>query len=246
MKNIIASSILLTAVSIGSALIAAPAKAVQLTFDNISGNNAADALVGETQLFLDVTDATGGETLTSNQALFRFSNVGPAASSITQIYFEDLLDSLSSIVTPIIDSGAGVSFSVATGNLNLPSGNDPNVNFTEEFGVKPNNPVQPNGVNPGEWVSVLFNLAPGKTLQNVFDDLSSGDLRVGFHVQGFAGGGSEAFVNNPLSTVPPQPPVTSVPEPTTTGALLLTGLAAFGVTKKRKNSNNTKHASAIV
>lgn len=214
----------------GAAFTVAPAQALQLTFDNITGNNATNALAGESQLFLDVTDATGGENLSANQVLFKFSNAGPAASSITQIYFEDMLNSLSGIATNgIAGSGSGVSFSVATGNLNLPGGNDPNVNFTEEYGVKANNPVQPSGVNPGEWVSVLFNLNPGQTLQNVFNGLSGGDMRVGFHVQGFANGGSEAFVNLQPKVKPPA----KVPEPTTLVGLGLVGGLLAGSRRRR-------------
>ena len=53
------------------------------------------------------------------------------------------------------------------------------------------------GVNPGEWVSVLFNLTPTKTLKDVIADMTSGSMRVGMHVQAFSNGGSEAFVNSP-------------------------------------------------
>lgn len=219
-----------------SAFTAAPAQALQFKFDNITNNNATNALAGETQLFLDVTDASGTENLSATQALFKFSNAGPAASSITQIYFQDLGNALLNIATNgIADSGAGVSFSVATGNLNLPGGNSITPNFTEEFGIKADNPVQPNGVNPGEWVSVLFNLNSGKTLQNVFNDLGNGPLRVGFHVQGFANGGSEAFVNLAQPVVPP--PVQSVPEPATLVGLGLVA-GALATSRRRKASQN--------
>ncbi|HIK09872.1 MAG TPA: PEP-CTERM sorting domain-containing protein [Oscillatoriaceae cyanobacterium M33_DOE_052] len=207
-----------------------------MTFDNITGNYAPNALTGETQLFLDVTDATGGENLSANQVLFKLSNAGPAASSITQIYFEDMLNSLSGIATNgITGSGSGVSFSVSTGNLNLPGGNDSSVNFTEEYGVRSLPPVQPRGVNPGEWVSVLFNLNSGQTLQNVFDNLASQDMRVGIHVQGFANGGSESFVNLPPRGVTPPP--AQVPEPATLLGLGLVGGLMAG-SRRRKNSDN--------
>jgi hypothetical protein len=208
LSTIISFSSLAATVSIAS-FIASPANALQFKFDNISGNSAVNVLAGQNQLFLDVLDASGGENLSSTQALFKFSNVGSAASSITQIYFDNsnVLKNISSIA----DSGSSVDFGIATGNLNLPAGN--NVNFNADFGVKADAPVQHNGVNPGEWVSVLFNLNPGQTLQNVFNDLLSGVLRVGFHVQGFANGGSEAFVNQPVAQLPPAPPVAEVPAP---------------------------------
>lgn len=234
MKNafstILSSSLLAATVAIGSSLMASPARSLELGFDNISNNSAVNAAAGESQLFVDVLDASGGENLNSTQALFKFRNDGPAASSITQIYFDNST-ALGSIAS--ISNSSGVDFSVASGNLNLPAGN--NVNFNEDFGVKANSPVQPKGVNPGEWVSVLFNLNAGQTLQNVFADIASGDLRVGFHVQGFADGGSEAFVNNPPGGGGGGNNA-SVPEPTTMAGLGLIA-ASLGVSRRKSHKN---------
>jgi hypothetical protein len=194
----------LSPIAVGAiVLLAAPAQAFQFGFNNISGNSATNALAGQNQLFIDVTDSSGGSNLAANQVLFKFSNTGPAASSITQIY----LDNGTSLKTmgAIADSGAGVDFSAATGNLNLPAGN--NVGFVSSFGLKANTPVAKEGVNPSEWVSVLFNLDYGKTLQSVLAEIGSGALRFGMHVQAFANGGSEAFVNKPTGVVTTPPPV---------------------------------------
>ncbi|MFP3326110.1 hypothetical protein R0K05_23955, partial [Planococcus sp. SIMBA_160] len=66
--------------------------------------------------------------------------------------------------------------------------------------------VQPNGVNPGETLGVIFDLQTGLGYQDVVDAIAlsqtnpsadlTGGLRIGIHVQGFTGGGSESFVNN--------------------------------------------------
>ncbi len=213
MKNafstIIKTSLLAATVSIASSFVASPASAFQFGFKNITNNDAANKATGENQLFIDVLDAAGGENLNATQAWFKFSNVGPNASSITQIYFDnsDVLKNIFSIA----DSGDGVSFEIPKKIGNLPGGNP--VGFQENFSIEPAGATAPNGVNPGEWVSVLFNLNPGKTLQNVFNDLTSGDLKVGFHVQAFGDGGSEAFVNKPTLVQPPveQPPVEQPP-----------------------------------
>lgn len=266
LSTLLGSSLLAAGLTVASSAFIAPAQALTFGFGNISNNNATNAATGQNQLFLNVTDAVGGNNLSSTQALFKFSNIGPNASSITQIYFDDQVVStgrnntttvLLNNIAGITDSGAGVDFSISTGNLNLPSGNNaPGGRFTEDFGIEPNSPVAPNGVNPGEWVSVLFNLKSGKTLQNVFDGLTSGLLRVGFHVQAFSNGGSETFVNNrtPLSTSNPSGgnpsggnpgggnpsggtpgSSVSVPEPST-----LTGLALFfgGMVASRRRKPN--------
>jgi hypothetical protein len=192
-------------------LIAAPAQAFQFGSNNITGNNATNALAGTQQLRIDVTAANGSDTLTSNQVLFKFSNIGTAASSITQIYFDN--GTALKSVNSIFDSGAGVDFSQASGNLNLPGGNSLTSKFVSDFGIKANTPVSQQGVNNGtaansEWVSVLFDLGINKTLQSVIDEMRSGALRIGMHVQAFSdtNGGSEAFVNKP--TITPLPVVT--------------------------------------
>jgi hypothetical protein len=214
-STLIGHSLLAAGVAVvSSALTATQAQAIQFGFSNITHNNAMNEATGESQLFVDVTDASGGETLSATQVLFKFSNIGTQLSSITQLYWDD--SSVLKNIISITDSGSGVSFSEAN-NGNLPGGNT--VKFSEDFVVDAIQPTSQMGVNPGEWVSILFNLDPGKTLSNVFSDLQSGALRLGFHVQAFGNGGSEAFVNNPVAIAPkptPTPTPTPVPAPAPT------------------------------
>jgi hypothetical protein len=191
-----------------TALTAGPAQAFQFGLGNISGNSATNALAGQNQLFIDVTDALGGENMSATKALFKFSNIGPAASSITQINIDN--STVLKSAGAITDSGAGVDFSQSTKALNLAAGNT--VGFTSDFSFKANTPVSQMGVNPSEWVSITFDLNSGKTLQSLIDDMRSGALRFGMHVQAFANGGSEAFVNTPKVIVPP-PRVVVAPPP---------------------------------
>jgi hypothetical protein len=197
------------------------AQAVLLGFQNISTNNVGDATIGEAQLTVDVTEAAGG--LVS----FLFSNSGPAASSITDVYFDD--GSLLAIAQIIdADDGMGgdpgVDFSQLANPSNLPSANSASPPFvtTAGFSADSDPPVQPNGVNPGEWLQILFSLQDGQTFPDVEAELTSGDVRIGIHVQGFASGGSESFVNNPPGPGPSPGP--SVPEP---GPLALIGLGGL-------------------
>ena len=197
--------------------VAGPAHADLFGFDCITNNLLGDAAIGEAQLSVDVTDAG------SNQVLFAFSNTGPDASSITQIYFDD---GVLSGIASIDDSDSGVSFSTGASPPDLPGGNNASPAFvtTAGFLASSDSPVQPNGVNPGESLGILFNLIDDKVFGDVLDSIYSGALRIGLHVQGFASKGSESFINGSSNNTNP------IPEPATMLLLGsgLVGLAGFG------------------
>lgn len=190
------------------------AYAVPFSFSGITANDINDVAIGQGQLFVDVTDAG------TNQALFTFTNIGPEASSIADVYFDD--GTLLSIAY-IDNSDPGVSFSQFASPNNLPGANNASPPFvtTAGFSADSDSPVQPNGVNPDESLAILFNLQGSQGFDDVTNDLLSGDLRIGIHVQGFSSGGSESFVNNP----------DPVPEPTT---MLLFGSGLIGLAVFRK------------
>jgi hypothetical protein len=154
------------------------------SFYNVSNNTATDAAIGEAQLFLNV-DGSGG------QVDFTFSNTGPEACSITDVYFDDNTSQLLSIASIGTNTG-GVSFSEGASPGNLPSGNT--IGFNADFSADSNPPAQSNGVNPGEDLVLTFNLAASSSFSNVLSAMNSGDMLVGIHVQGFDSGGSESFV----------------------------------------------------
>ncbi len=183
-------------------ILSTEARAMMYNFGNISNNDVLDAAIGEAQLFVDVTDEGGGKVR------FTFSNTGPLASSITDIYFED--GTLLGIAS--IDNTPGVSFSQLAAPPNLPSANFANPAFvtTSGFSADSDPPVQPMGVNPFEQVGIVFDLESGKTFANVLTAIGLGfdpattdpggntSLRIGIHVQGFDRGGSESFVAVPV------------------------------------------------
>jgi hypothetical protein len=181
----------LPAVTLLAAAVVTPVQAVTLGFDCITGNVAGDCVIGEAQLSVDVTDAG------LDQVLFTFHNSGPNDSSIADVYFDDgtLLG-----IASIDNSDTGVDFATGASPPNLPGANNASPPFVTTAGLSAdsNPPVQPNGVNPGESLGITFGLQSGGSFADVLAELANGELRIGIHVQGYASGGSEGFVNNPV------------------------------------------------
>ena len=189
--RIVGPALLVSALSV-------PAQAVTYGFFCLSGNSATDCAAGESQLFVDVTE------LGPQEVTFTFYNTGPAASSITDVYFDDgSLLGISSLVDRDdgIGGDSGVDFSLGASPPNLPGANNifPSFQVTAGFLADSDPAVQPNGVNPGEWLAVNFLLQGTQTYADVLDELSTGELRIGIRSQGFSGGGSESFVNSPVA-----------------------------------------------
>jgi hypothetical protein len=165
----------------------ATARAVVFDFDHVTRSNAIDVATGESQLHLDVTNQGG-------RARFLFTNSGPAASSITDVYFDQRASLLSRMSIIDRDQGVGgdpgVDFSAGATPANLPGANLLNPAFVATRGLSADSdpPVQRNGVNPGEFLILLCNLRNGTQFDDVIAALNRGVLRVGIHVQGFASG----------------------------------------------------------
>ena len=166
-------------------LFVSSADAATLNFFNITNNNAADAAAGEAQLSVTVSDNGGG------QVLFTFNNAGPAASSITEVYFDDNASLLAASATII--NGSGVTYAEGASPGNLPGG-DP-LGFDATYDADSNAPPPTNGVNPGETLGLVFALLGGSDFDDVLNALAGGQLLIGIHVQAFASGGSESFIN---------------------------------------------------
>jgi hypothetical protein len=137
-------------------------------------------------------------------------------SSITAVYFDDN-GTLAGIAA--INPGPGVAFVEPAAPAVLPAANNAVPPFVTSFSAGSSAPVQPNGVNPGEYLDIVVNLVNPDTYADVLAGLSARELRVGLHVQGFASGGSESFV--------------SIPAP---GGLVLAGIgvAMVGWLRKRQ------------
>jgi hypothetical protein len=211
------------AVALAVVTTVSAAQAATYSFVGVTNNGATNTNTGQTQLSVDVTDSGSGTVS------FAFSNSGPLASSITDVYWDDQAGVLGTMGS--ITGSAGVSYSQIASPGNLPGGN------TIGFSVSPsgasadsNPPVQPMGVNPGEWLTIVWSLVTGATYGDVLAALNlggdqSGSLRIGIHVQGFANGGSESFVNTPAP----------VPVPAA-GLLMMGGLGAMALMRRRRKA----------
>ena len=180
-------------------------------FDNITNNEVVDAAIGEAQLKLVVSESTINSV---KNVLFNFTNSGLAASSITDIYFDD--DDVPLLHYEKFIQSSGVSYTVGAVPPNLPGGQDPSYHFSSNYSYDSDGPVQPNGINPGESLGILFTFTDGQNYAGLIDALTNENFRVGIHVQGFATGGSESFINKP----------DAVPEPAT---LMLLGFGLIGL-----------------
>lgn len=192
------------------------AAAADFNFDCITNNNAGNCEVLQDQFLVTI----GLNETDSSLVDFLFTNSGPSASSITDVYFDDGPPALLGL-PGLIASSSGVSFAAGCSPGNLPGGNP--AGFSTSYCVDSNSPTQPNGVNPGEWLRLSYTLQGDATLAAVLNAISNGDFRVGIHVQGFSEGDGEAGIINP------QP----VPEPASL-VLLGSGAVAAFVRRRRK------------
>jgi hypothetical protein len=239
------------------AIAVQPAEAgmVTLGFTNISNSSGVAATVA-TQLKVVVADqAVDLNTLfptvyadtaaneigaaSAGHLRFIFANLGSVASSICDVYFDDgTLLGISSIF-----GSTGVSFDDPASPADLPGGNSitPVFDVSQDFSADSDSPVAENGVSPGEWLVIDFELINGKTYASTLAALVLGGtngahsdaLRIGLHVQSIGTNEeSDGFINTPP---PPSGGNEGVPEPASI-VLLATGVLGAVVLKRRQPS----------
>jgi len=190
-------------------ILSTEARADTYGFKSITSNSTIDPAIGEAQLFVDVTEPFPG----SDQVLFTFRNVGPAASTIGEVYFDDgaLLG-----IADIYDAPPDVAFvSGSASPPDLPSGENVQPPFEVSAGfLAENDGNNATGVDPDESLGILFNLKDDYYFDDVitainvgfnpdlyYDDINEkwleDSLRIGIHVRGFADGESESFIMTP-------------------------------------------------
>lgn len=188
-------------------------------FSAITSNdtNGYAQATGESQLYMDAV------SLGTGQVSLTFTNAGPEASVVTAIYF-DFAPELN-LSFAAINNGTGVDFQLGPVKpKNLPGGQDLDNQFISDLGITAGNPKTRRGINPYESLELVMDYDDSYDL---FGALENETLRVGLHVQSFAGGYSESFINETFSDP------YNIPEPGTIplllgGAFILHRIRRFG------------------
>lgn len=129
----------------------------------------------------------------------------------------------------MIDDCPGVDFKDAGEKVSPGSlpGYNPGPDLLNGFSAyTANNPAPRNGVGPGEWVTLSFDLRQGADWEALLDRFQEGTMVVGLHVQAFSAGSGESFISIWTQVNP-------IPEPATMTLLALGGLAFF---RRRKHA----------
>jgi hypothetical protein len=179
------------------------------SFSAITANdtNGLAQTTGEQQLYMDVT------LLGAGQSSLVFTNTGPEISFISAIYF-DFVPELDLTIGAIHDGG-GVNFRMGPAKPeNLPGGKGVDDVFIADLSTHATKPTSSKGINAYESLELIMNYDAAFDL---IDALADKDLKVGLHVQGFAGGYSESFINR-------NDPGVTIPEPGTLSFLIAGGL----------------------
>jgi len=218
--NLIKSLLAVAGVAALSAISAAPASAIN--FNNITdGDTVGDAYANS---FGFTVENQGGLAVFN---IFNFGNPGASDMFIAGVFFDDngTLSSSSLPWTNVNNIGQ-VGFTGGPSNAQLPQGGK---NFTTDYAFfSDNGEGNALAVQTDEKLGLAF----AASYNNVLAALSSGDLKIGLHVQGLPNGASDSYISSNSGNTE------NTPEPLT---MLAAGAAVgFGTMFKKQRDQAQK------
>lgn len=211
--------VLLVVVTIALMVVVNISQAATYSFYNIE-NNTVDI---SDQLSVEVNNEAFGTT-------FKFFNDVGITSSVTDIYFDEGSSDLFSGFEIYEQYGAAFApeyiYYSAANPGNLPGGNA--IGFAADYSAdSTSNPE--NGLDTStDYVTFLAYAGTDYSYDNLLNALLDGSARIGLHVQAFADGASDSYVNS-LNPVP-------VPA---AGILFASALFVVGAIGRRKKKSAT-------
>ena len=184
----------------------APASAVTFGFHCITNNSASNCAIGEAQITVEFSEF----------GALTFRNTGPAASSVKLFGWE--APTLTFVFVSDPPTSDVILLDIPDVD-DLPGGDLLSPPFQILDGGKAASPTS--GLEPGEGLQFTL-IYSGFTKEQFLAGLLDGSRRIGIEVQGFAGGGSESFINN----------IVPIPEPGS-AALVATGLLVLARNRRR-------------
>lgn len=174
-------------------LMVCSARAGVFGFNRITANADTDVAA---QFLMDVSDVDTG------LARVVFTNSGPVAATISEIYFSSNSDSHAVAINSVASSDDGVvDFTI--GNVQPSSPPGVNKNFWVTLAAaQATSPSSRNGINPSEYLIMDLSYGEGLSFAQLLMD---GQIQVALHVISIDGGESDTFVNNRSVTAIPEP-----------------------------------------
>lgn len=169
-------------------------------FTSITANAPQREIVAD-QLFIGVN------TLDTNHSGVLFTNIGPEASSITEVYFGSNLELLSLNIDSELGSSIDVNFRIDGAHPSNPPGAQEFANWwmitvAAAESVPQSGGQAKNGISPLEYLELQLSYSSDSTLSEL---LQAGEVQVAMHVTALDGGYSDTFVNTQSATLIPEP-----------------------------------------
>lgn len=188
--------------SIGVIIVcmAAPVMADMFGFNTTTTTNLQNREAIADQLFMDVDDISLGN------ASVVFTNIGPVASTISEIYFGSFLE-LDLLITSVTSCDPGVAYTIENVKPTDPPGSGSSMQNWWSITLASAEPLPPPsnyGIDPYECLMMDLSYTGSLSISEL---LSSGQLQVALHVisiDGISNTGSysDTFVNDSTVVIP--------------------------------------------